>query len=156
MGEQKFVLPEGKITIDFDPHLWGLLEKGVLSHVNTSGLVSLNTGNKAKISIFIEESSKITKEDYDRYVGDRKHHVPKGQNYFEHAFSRLVTRMIKFMLVDSPNWIMFGYVNRRNGGTVPIVIVYSEAMNGAFYSMKRDSDTDQPSRERGGFAPWMN
>ncbi len=156
MEEKKFILPEGKITIDFDPHMWELLENGVLGQVTTLGLVSLNTGNQAKISIFIKVSSKITKEDYERYTGGKKLQVKKVQNYFDHVFSRLMTCMFRFMAIDSPNWVMLGHVNRKSGGTVPIMIMYSEALKQAFYSMKRDSDTDQPPQQEAGFAPWMN
>lgn len=148
------------MNIDFDPHMWDLVERGVLPVNETLGIVNLNTGGRAKISIYIEGGRLVDVGKSNSFSSYLAHSVKSGENYFEQAFSRIMLQLLLFTTLESKNWALYGYVTASGGSErVPILLLYSEATQRAFYSMKRDTDTEGPSEDENkgnGFSPWMN
>lgn len=148
MQNKKSVLTEGLMKIDFDPDTWGLVDKGILSKVKVSTLVKLNTGGEAKMNVFVE-GGRLVESDEESVMADYFAKQVKGVNYFEQAFGRIMYQMLHFVTFGSNNWIVHGYVVAGGGSRrIPILLVYSETMKCAFYSMKRDTDTDGSSRNK--------
>ena len=160
MEKRKFVLTEGVMKVDFDPHMWDLAERDIVPVVKVSTLVQLNTGDKAKMNLFIEGGRLVeTKE--ESAMADYFATQVKGVNYFEEAFSRIMYQMLHFVTFGSKNWIVYGYVVAGGGSRkIPILLLYSELMKCAFYSMKRDTDTDESSTDtdtgRQAIPWWLN
>lgn len=149
MEKKKFVLTEGVMKMDFDPHMWDLADRGIVSEVKVSTLVQLNTGGKARMNLFIE-GGRLVESDEESVMSEYFARQVKGANYFEEAFGRIMYQMLRFVTFGSKNWIVYGYVVAGRGSRkIPILLMYSESMKCAFYSMKRDTDTDGSSSDTG-------
>lgn len=155
MSIQKYVLPEGKIQLAFDPDRWSLLKDGVLDTLWLEGFVTLNTNSQAVILIKAKKISLVSGASFEEEAqsGTPKSLLP-NQNFYEVSIKRIVIEMINFYLKESANWLIRGTVQSKSGET-PIVIAHSEIANIGFYSLKRDSDIMGdvlPPK----FRPWMN
>ncbi len=146
MQKKKFVLSEGVMKVDFDPHMWDLAEKGVLPKIEVSATVKLNTGDDARMNLYIEGAGVVETEEENLFNSRFGRPPVKGENYWSQAFPRIMYEMLHFVTFGSKNWVLRGHVTAGGGSNkVPILVLYSETMRRAFYSMKRDTDTDSPS-----------
>lgn len=139
---KKQILPEGVINIDFEPHIWEFVEKGVLPQVNIEGLVDLNTGGKARIHVKVDTMHLVKESDNDEF--SPKLSVPQNvhENDIGDAFLRVFMVMMKFVLTETDHWYMLGTVSAGNGSYQrPVFIMYSCHMKKGFYALKRLSGT---------------
>ncbi|MBP7846023.1 MAG: hypothetical protein KA007_01150 [Candidatus Pacebacteria bacterium] len=152
----KFVLPEGVMEIEFDVHMWELLENGVLPKVEIVGLVELNVGTKASIRIQADTAIEFDTEQGKQMSKAYTINVSSGGDHHDEAIYRTMSVMMKYLLLETPHWFISGIVKSRNGrGDIPIFMVYSKIAKRAFYSIKRSTDTGEggPSVN---FSPRMN
>ncbi len=151
MSNRKYVLPEGRIALEFNPANWSLVEKGILNEIQISGVVDLNTGTKAEINLVIEHSvyAPFSVENKIEDIATKEMGIGP-QNFTRACSFRVFLQMAMFFFGGEDNWFLFGSVVSK-GHKTPILIVYSKIAKRGFYSMKRKTDIME-----GTFDPSMN
>lgn len=138
------ILPEGVINIDFDPHIWEFVENGVLPSVSIEGMVSLNTGGKARIHVRVDTMHLLKESDNDKFSPQIS--VPQNvdENDIGDAFLRVFMVMMKFVMTETDHWCMLGTVSAGNGSYQRhVFIMYSCHMKKGFYALKRLPGTEK-------------
>lgn len=150
------ILPEGVINIDFDPHIWEFVQNKVIPEVSIEGMVSLNTGKKARIHVKVDTMHLVKEGESDKFSLATA--VPQNvdEDDIGDAFLRVFMVMMKFVLMETDHWCMLGTVSAGNGSYQrPIFIMYSCHMKKGFYALKRLPGTKK-EKEESKINPRMN
>ncbi len=139
---KKYVLPEGVMDVEFEPHMWQFLENGVLDKVEIVGKADLNTGGKATVRISAKNAFLFDEESEKEHYDSIKMRILPGGDHENEAMPRIMVSMMKYIMLATEHWIIVGFIKSRNGKSeTPIVLSYSRVAGKAFYSIKRGSDT---------------
>jgi len=156
-SKNKFVIAEGVMEIDFDVHMWHLLENGFLPNIEIVGLVQLSTGEKAAITIKASTANEFGMEHGKKMSSSNRLNVLPSGDYQEEVFDRIASTLLNYILLETPHWLIFGSVKSRSGGEdTPIFMLYSKVAKRAFYSIKRRTDTGEGGPSSAKFSPTMN
>lgn len=144
-----FVLPEGVIEITMDHNGLSITEilrddasisqeafVSFMKDGHAKGTVSLSNGNSGKINLHLEGVLLITPQILNN---NSQLPVKSGEDYNEMRIMRTMMTMIRFILIETDNWFIWGNVMSGSRKT-PIFMVYSNTIKKCFYSMKRKTD----------------